>query len=201
MGNPATDSQSSVESSSRLDDRTFAAQYQLAYPRLWLIAAGIIGDRTHAEDIVQEAAIIAWRKLDEFTPGSNLVAWMSEIVRRCALNYARKTSNRATVAADPRTLDVAKGLTQSEVSISTAVSSTGTLSEHQTEFDDQVLQALNSLSDVARCCLLLRTIEHLSYAEISQLMQIPEGTAMSHVHRSKAAVRRQLQRRCQVRPK
>ncbi len=176
-----------------MDDRTFAAQYQLAYPRLWLIAAGIIGDRTHAEDIVQEAAIIAWRKLDKFVPGSNLVAWMSEIVRRCALNYARKTSNRATVAADPRALDIAKGRTQSEVSISSAVSSSGTLSENQTEFDDQVLRALNSLSDVARCCLLLRTVQHLSYAEISQLMQIPEGTAMSHVHRSKAAVRRQLQ--------
>ncbi len=42
MGNPATDSQSSVESSSKMDDRTFAAQYQLAYPRLWLIATGLL---------------------------------------------------------------------------------------------------------------------------------------------------------------
>jgi RNA polymerase sigma-70 factor (ECF subfamily) len=178
-----------------MDDRAFAAQYQLAYTRLRLIAVGIIGDRAHAEDIVQEAAIIGLRKLDEFTPGSNLVAWLSEIVRRCALNYVRKTSNRGTVAADPRLLDLATGGAQPTGSMSSAVTSNGTLCEHQTEFDDHVLRALNSLSDVARCCLLLRTVQNLSYAEISQLMNIPEGTAMSHVHRSRTAMRRQLQQR------
>jgi DNA-directed RNA polymerase specialized sigma24 family protein len=42
--------------------------------------------------------------------------------------------------------------------------------------------------------LLLRTVEKLSYAEIAALMDMPEGTAMSHVHRSKMALRERLSR-------
>ena len=40
--------------------------------------------------------------------------------------------------------------------------------------------------------MLLRTIQKLSYTEIAEIMQIPEGTAMSHVHRSKNELRNRL---------
>jgi RNA polymerase sigma-70 factor, ECF subfamily len=52
--------------------------------------------------------------------------------------------------------------------------------------------ALQRLSPDARCCLLLRTIQKLSYIEIAEIMQIPAGTAMSHVHRSKSELRNKL---------
>jgi len=89
------------------DPQSFAAHYREAYPRLTLVAAGVTGDRQSAEDIVQEAAVIAFEKAARFTPGTNFGAWL---------------------------------------------------------------------------------------AEIAALMQMPEGTAMSHVHRSKAALREKLSR-------
>ena len=61
------------------------------------------------------------------------------------------------------------------------------------EFDDEVPRALNAMSDIARCCLLLQVVQNLSYAEISELMQIPPGTAMSHVHRGKTMLSERLQ--------
>ena len=73
-----------------IDRQYFAAQFRVVYPTLWRIAAGMIGDRTHAEDIVQEAAIIALDKLDSFTAGTNFAAWMAAIVRRCALNLCAR---------------------------------------------------------------------------------------------------------------
>ena len=48
----------------------------------------------------------------------------------------------------------------------------------QTDFDDEVLGALQSVSDVGRACLLLRIVEQLSYAEIADALQIPQGTAI-----------------------
>ena len=84
-----------------MDRSRFAALYHEAYPRLWMIAVGIVRDRAHAEDIVQEAALIGLRKLDQFTVGTNFAAWMSEIVRLCSLNYARKKHNRRTITSDP----------------------------------------------------------------------------------------------------
>jgi RNA polymerase sigma-70 factor (ECF subfamily) len=172
--------------------RYFIAQYRQAYPRLTTIAAAIAGDQIQAEDIVQEAAIIALEKLDEFEPGTNLVAWLAEIVRRCALNYRRKTQNRRTYATDPAGLVQLAQASTFGLGASPIADQTGDLLADQSAFDDEMIVALGRLSHDARCCLLLRTIQKLSYTEIAEIMQIPEGTAMSHVHRSKSELRNRL---------
>jgi RNA polymerase sigma-70 factor (ECF subfamily) len=153
----------------------------------------MIGDRVHAEDIVQEAAIIGLSKLESYQPGSNFVAWMAAIVRHCALNYARKVRNRATVSMDPAMLDQSERSAETDRPAAPIVSDTGVLHEAQAAFDDRLLRGLMALSDEARCCLLLRVVQQLSYAEISELMQIAQGTAMSHVHRGKNLLRRHMQ--------
>jgi RNA polymerase sigma-70 factor (ECF subfamily) len=171
--------------------RDFIAQYRQAYPRLTTIAAAITGDQIQAEDIVQEAAIIALEKLDEFQSGTNLVAWLAEIVRRCALNYRRKTQNRKTYAADPASMVQLAQSPATGLALPIA-GQTGDLLADQSDFDDEMMTALGRLNHDARSCLLLRTIHKLSYIEIAEIMQIPEGTAMSHVHRSKNELRHRL---------
>jgi RNA polymerase sigma-70 factor (ECF subfamily) len=184
-----------LESPSAMDPEGFAAQYSQAYPRLHLIAMGIIGDRTYAHDVVQDAAVIALEKSSSFIAGSNFVAWLSEIVRRCSLNYASKIRGRRTTAVDP---DVFAQFASSQPSRQAAWSDrsgTGELVDFQTDFDDATWHALKKIPTDARCCLLLRVVQNLSYAEISELMEIPEGTAMSHVYRSKKQLRQSLQQR------
>lgn len=160
----------------------------------------MIGDTTYAEDIVQEAAVIAFEKSGEFATGSHFGAWLAEIVRRCALNYRRKMGNRKTRPADPRGLASVESHLATRNMVLPFSPESGTLSESQTAFDDNVVRALWQLSDDSRCCLLLRTVLDLSYAEISELMGIPEGTAMSHVHRSKLKMRTQLSNYAPSRP-
>lgn len=173
-----------------MDREEFAALYQEVYPRLWLVAVAIVGDRVLADDIVQEAALIGWKKIDQFTVGTNFAVWMSEIVRRSSMNCARKKRNRRTITADPRMIDEA-GVAAVQHSCN-VVSAVGRLAENQTEFDDKVTEGLAMLGEEARCCLLLRIVQQLSYKEISEQLAIPEGTAMSHVHRSKLTLRKHL---------
>lgn len=175
--------------STRLTPESFVALYREAYPRLHLVATGIVGDRTQAEDIVQESAIIALGKLGQFEVGSSFGAWLAEIVRRCSLNYARKVRKRKTIVSDPHVLEETRAVASSG-STWPINSQTGSLTSDQADFDDDLLRALNGINPEARCCLLLRVVQNLSYAEISELLQIPEGTAMSHVHRSKRVLRR-----------
>jgi RNA polymerase sigma-70 factor (ECF subfamily) len=170
----------------------FAAQYQAAYRRLTLVAAGVTGERQSAEDIVQEAAIIAYEKIHQFSPGSNFAAWLAEIVRRCALNHRRKTQQRRTYAADPAVLGQMNQHTAAATEPWPIAPDTGKIVADQASFDDELSSALAQLSEEARSCLLLRIVDKLSYAEIAELLHIPEGTAMSHVHRSKAALRKRL---------
>ena len=186
--------QSKQESPRAMDPAWFTAQFNDVYPRLHLIALGIIGDRTYADDIVQEAAIIALEKADQFTPGTSHVAWLSEIVRRCSLNYARKIRGRKTAAADPDVLAASTEEKSMPESAWPIRPETGELVSDQSEFDDALIGALNKISAEARCCLLLRTVQNLTYAEISELMHVPEGTAMSHVHRSRRHLRNSLER-------
>jgi len=174
------------------DPRSFAAHYGGAYSRLALVAASVVGDREAAEDIVQDAAIIAFQKSEEFVPGTNFAAWLAEIVRRCALNYRRKEQGRRTYTADPAALDRLIDEPRRQGAAWPIASRTGELLDNQSALGDELVRALAQLSQEARCCLLLRTVEKLSYAEIAALLRIPEGTAMSHVHRSRRALRRML---------
>jgi RNA polymerase sigma-70 factor, ECF subfamily len=154
-----------------------------------MVAAGVTGDRASAEDIVQDAAVIALEKAGEFRPGTNFAAWMAEIVRRCALNHRRKTKGRRTYAADPAVLARVGDRALGGAEYGPVATTKGEVLANQAALDDKLVAALGRLSADARSCLLLRTLEKLSYSEIAQLMRIPEGTAMSHVHRSRATLR------------
>ncbi len=172
----------------------FAALFKSSFRSLWLIAFGVVQDAALAEDVVQEAALIALSKFKEFRPGSNFSAWMAKIVQFVARNQARSRRRRRTVnldaaaaAANPATEPGAAG--RSPVAVAVAV---GWLSADQQHFDDRVMAALRQVPDLPRACLLLRTLEGLEYSEIARVLRIPAGTAMSHVHRTRQFLREAL---------
>ena len=189
MNPPSLHADASGPAAESLSPAQFAAKFQEVYKRLWLLAAAILSDRHMAEDVVQDAGIVALGQLDKFKAGTNFLAWMSQIVRLQAFNRSRKRTRRKTSSVDPVTLDAQP---QNSVASDLDPSRAGELPPEQTFFDDEVVSALGELRDVARACLLLRTLHQLSYADIGAMLDIAEGTAMSHVHRSKAALRKRL---------
>lgn len=172
----------------------FAALFRGSARVLWLIAVGIVRDRALADDVVQEAALVALRKFDQFRLGTNFTAWMAQTVRYVAYNEARREKRRVTVSLDgseesdvPTAVDPpAQG--RAGWTLANGAGSATDLSD----FAEHVRIALADVSEMARTCLLLRTIEQLEYAEISRLVGIPEGTAMSHVHRTRKFLRERL---------
>ena len=168
----------------------YAARLKEAYRVLWIIAVGILHDPDLAEDAVQEAAIIGLQKRDQFTQGTSFTAWMGQMVRNVSLNSFRKEKRRRTTSIDAEGL--ADELRGANAAPDVRIGADGMPPAGQRHFDDRVMKALAALSETARTCLLLRTIEELEYSEISRLLSIPEGTAMSHVHRTRNFLREQL---------
>lgn len=127
--------------------------------------------------------MIALGKLNEFHPGTSFVAWMGQIVRFTALNERRRNLRTHTVATDPGVLG----------------ESVAGRSSHRAEgvsfASADIAQALGGLDDVARACLLMRTVVEMTYQQIAEALGIPEGTAMSHVHRSRQQLRKVLSAR------
>lgn len=184
------------DSSAYADDAggaDFAAQFERSFGILWVIAAGILRNRSLADDAVQEAGIIALSKYEQFEPGTNFTAWMGQIVRHVAKNMARKEYRRKSASLDDShalTEESYPGISGGQPQI--RLGARGELPAEQEHFDDRLIKALYDVSDVARACLLLKTLGELDYTEISRIMEIPEGTAMSHVHRTRKLLRNKL---------
>lgn len=174
-----------------LAPQDFAEQFRSSFSLFWTIAAGVAGNPSLADDIVQEAALVAFGKLSEFAPGTNFNAWMAQTVRFVALNAGRREHKRRTAAGEGE-LQHAPAPPQADGD--DVVDRCGRLDDRQRSFDDRVLAALQAVPDMARACLLLRTVRELDYQEISALLGIPEGTAMSHVHRSRQKLRELLEK-------
>lgn len=173
------------------DPQDFASRFDESHRVLWLIAAGVVGDRTLAEDVVQEASVIGLQKLQEFDPRTNFVGWMGQIVRNVGLNLLRRERRRRYLSLDADE-SAAPAAARQPAEGSVRVSADGQLPPLQQVFDDQVMKALAAIAPLPRACLLLRTIEGMEYAEISRLLDIPPGTAMSHVHRARSYLRERL---------
>lgn len=131
--------------------------------------------------------MIALAKLDQFNPATSFTAWMGQIVRFVALNESRRRKRHGTLD-----LEAANPTAREPKPSAPGLSGRGELLAGQQLFDDRVMAALNTLSDTARACLLLRTVLDLPYNEIAAALDIPEGTAMSHVHRARLAIRERL---------
>lgn len=166
----------------------FGERAESARHMLWLIAMGMTNDRHLAEDIVQETLAIAWKKFQQFDPATSFSAWTATIARNVALNTRRKNARQTLVNPEHFDSTPSQHVSNEEMPITQS----GHILPNQKEFDDQVIAALDDLSSAARSCLLLRTVQGLSYDKISKVLDMAPGTAMSHVYRARKALRTRL---------
>ena len=168
----------------------FSAEFLRYHRALWLVAMSVVANSADADDVLQEAAIIGIRKADGFEPGTNFRAWMGEIVRNVALNrrrQLRREFQRFGYVADAQHADVAV-----RAGVASPVGPEGRVLSGQVALDDSLLKALMELEPLPRACVLLRCIEELEYSEIAELLNIPKGTAMSHVFRCRRVLAARL---------
>lgn len=170
----------------------FAEKVQEISRALWCVAVGVTGDRTAAEDLVQEAAMVALGKLNEFDPRTSFLAWMGQIVRFLALNERRKRGRERSAHVKQDFQDAASPRPIARKTGTIPVTSRGMIKSDQFHFDDHLTEAIASLDEIQRSCLLLKVVMGIPYREIAHTLGIPEGTAMSHVHRARRILKEKL---------
>jgi RNA polymerase sigma-70 factor, ECF subfamily len=166
--------------------RELVEQYQR---KIAALALGMLRNREDALDIVQETFTKAYQNLDRFKGDSGFYTWVYRIAFNLCVDHQRRESKepRATLDSDDRadgptvTLPDAEGRDQPFERARDA------------EIGRRVREAIDELTPDHRAVILLREVEGLSYAEISEVLQCPKGTVMSRLHYA----RRQLQARLQ----
>ncbi len=143
-----------------------------------------------AEDLVQETYIKAFRHRDQFTPGTNLKAWLFRILTNTFINqYRRKAARPETTELD----DVDESILYRHMR---DVSPGSTSPDPEAELIDNTLssevkEALEALPEKFRTTVLL-DVEGFSYKEIAQMLEIPIGTVMSRLHRGRKFLQKRL---------
>src|SRR5690606_14167395 len=134
----------------RLTAEEFGRAFESSYRVFWLVAAGVLNDRVAADDAVQEAAIVALGKLDQFEVGTNFNAWMSQMVRFVALNLARREKHRRPAPVDPEVAAVGRSdAAWSSRSPRLRLNLAGQLPPDQEHFDDEIIRGLSAMSPEA----------------------------------------------------
>ncbi len=150
---------------------------------LFNVALRLTGDKSDAEDLVQDTVLKAYRAWDKYEPGTNCRAWLVTIMRNTFINKFRRESRRpGTVQYD----------SVEDTSVFEAVQDRDPEgSFFRFIVDAEVKQAIQDLPEEFRIPLVLSDIEGMSYAEIARVLEVPVGTVKSRLFRG----RRRLQQR------
>jgi RNA polymerase sigma-70 factor (ECF subfamily) len=71
--------------------------------RIYAFILTLVPFWSDADDLLQETSAVLWRKLDEFHPGSDFVAWALQIARFEVLNYRRRQTRDRGLFSDQTT--------------------------------------------------------------------------------------------------
>jgi RNA polymerase sigma-70 factor (ECF subfamily) len=135
-----------------------------------------------ADDVLQEAVLRAFRGFEGLR-GSDAKSWLLTIVRNCHLTTLRQTQRRAAMPLPEENEQDAAAL------IEPAASPEDTTI--QLDQKKMLHKLIGALPEEQRTVLMLREIEEMDYAQIAAVTQVPIGTVMSRLARSRAALKAQ----------
>ncbi|MBB6447735.1 RNA polymerase sigma factor [Bacillus benzoevorans] len=160
----------------------FNQMYRANAKRLTYLAYMVVKDWYEAEDIVQEAFIKVYKKIDTIEDTEKIRAWLNAITVRTAIDFKRVDKRRNWASADVSLLEYSyqkSGMgknTESEVEIRL--------------FKEELNRSIHKLSESYQAVLLLKLEYGMKEAEIANVLQLKSTTVKTRLYRA----RRQLKR-------
>jgi RNA polymerase sigma-70 factor (ECF subfamily) len=148
-------------------------------------------NRADAEDLVQEAALLACRGFGRFRADGNFRAWFFRILTNCCYSKYRRRKREATEVELDDTPELylfcqtaALGLhAQADDPASVVMSRLAT---------DHVEAAVAALPEESRVVATLHFMQDFSYQEIAEVVGVPVGTIRSRLHRGRRLLQKAL---------
>ena len=173
------------------DQATFMDDVNEYLDSLYSTALRLTRKPQDAQDLVQETLLKAYRAYGNFQTGTNLKAWLFRILTNSYINIYRYKKRRPTEVDVDNTETMflyhkLRGSNAADVTQSVEDSFISSIT------DEDISQALEQLPEQYKEVILLADIEGLSYAEIADMLEIPDGTVMSRLHRGRKALQKAL---------
>jgi RNA polymerase sigma factor (sigma-70 family) len=175
--------QASVPIVQNKDERTVFDEVCLPHmAEAYRLAQWLTGNSYDAEDVVQDAALRAFRGIKSFG-AVNARAWSLTIVRNTAYSWLTKNRPKAVVFTDDLSVAEQQQLEQ-EGPQGTRIETPEEIALFKADAED-VQSALAQLPAQFREVIVLREINQLNYRDIAEITGVPIGTVMSRLSRGR----------------
>ena len=151
--------------------------------RLFRVARAVMRNDAEAEDVVQEAYVLAFTKLDAFRGESQFSTWLTRI----ALNEALGRVRRRRPTAELAELDAGAGAHGGAVIMfPTSLTPPAADSElARSQVREFLERAVDDLPDAFRTVFILRDIEEMSIEETADQLSLKPETVKTRLHRAR----------------
>lgn len=148
-------------------------------------------NRDDAEDLVQEAAVQAFRAYGLFLPGTNFKAWFFKILLNCFRGSCRKRKRQPEIAPLDDVSELYMYVQTAKAGLHQQNTNPGALVISKMS-EEQIEMAIEALPDEYRAVAVLYFMEEISYQEIADILDCPVGTVRSRLHRGRKLLQKAL---------
>jgi len=159
------------------DTGAFSVLYRRYVSPVYSLALRMTGSVELAEDLTQEAFVLAWKKLPGFRGESAFFTWLYTISVRLFLRKAAREKREMENSAAIELVSTEQGRPAARYDQAAVW---------------ELREAIARLPPRTRAAVVLFDIEGRSHAEISALMGIREGTSKALLHRGRSSLKREL---------
>jgi len=160
----------------------FGKLVQKYQDRLFNTVVHVAGCADDARDVVQDAFVQAFVKLDTFKHSSAFYTWLYRIAFNVAATHRRRGRPMASIERARET--------SGNEPIDSGDEPGKTL--ERKECCQQVRRAIDSLNEEHRAVVVLREIDGCCYETIAEILDLPIGTVRSRLHRARLQLREEL---------
>ena len=173
------------------DQSEFESMAMPFMDQLYSHALRLTKKSSDAEDLVQETYLKGYRAFSSFEEGTNLRAWLFRILTNSFINNYRKKQR----GFDEEDLDDLEDMYLHRRLGSTQIPSLGMSAEDmlfERLTEEEIKDAVEGLPTQYREVVLLADVQGFSYKEIADILDIPDRTVMSRLHRGRAKLQKAL---------